>query len=148
MEILPIAVIVFLSIGSYGLIKTHSELSRICKSWKVVAKARVVGGSFLPIFIVGYSVVIATFVAFEYLFKSRFDPFDLAFPFVMAVLCAFYILNYSRAEIAKEGLILGKWLKICVPWSRVGDVKVEGEIVKTKRHVLKVEEGFENLKFL
>jgi hypothetical protein len=59
----------------------------------------------------------------------------------MAVLCAFYILNYSRAEIAEEGLILGKWIKICIPWRKIGEVVVKENLVKTKRHVLKVEDG-------
>jgi hypothetical protein len=139
-EVLLTVIILFLLIGAYGLVKMHLEMNKKCKRWKVIAKAKVVSKSkFLPA--LGCLVVLGTFLTPKVLLGSGFNEFDFVFLCAMATLCVFYVLNYSSAEIAEEGLILGKWIKICIPWRKIGEVVVEENFVKTKRHVLKVEEG-------
>ncbi len=75
----------------------------------------------------------------------KFNMFDLVPVIVLLVLGAVSTYNYFHCAIAKEGLIIGRWFKICVSWDRFGKVEIDGSIVRTKRHVLRVDEGLKRL---
>ena len=143
-EILLIVVIALLLIGAYGLVKTYSEINKSCKTWRVIARGRIISKSrFYPSF--GYTVVVGMLLVFKFAFGFRFNLFDLVFFSAIIVLGAIHTYNYSYSAIAKEGLIIGRWFKICVPWEKLGKVVIEGNLVRTKRHVLRIDEGLERL---
>jgi uncharacterized membrane protein YobD (UPF0266 family) len=138
--LLLILVIVFLVFGLLGLL----SFGKPCRNWKVVAKARVVS-KIKYVSAVGIYLVVVLFFTAKMNVDKGFSDFDVAYLVAMAVVGILWIWNHSKAEIAEEGIIVGRIVKICIPWKRFKDVRVEGNSIKAGRYVLTVEEGLKDL---
>ncbi len=135
-----ILVIVFLVFGLLGLL----SFGKPCRNWKVIAKARVVS-KIRYILAVGVYLVVVLFFTVKVNVDKGFSNFDVAYLVAMAVIGILWVWNHSKAEIAEERIIVGRIVKICIPWERFKDVKVEGNLIKAGRYVLTVEEGLRDL---
>ena len=138
--ILVIVVFVFLALGLLGLL----SFSKPCKNWKIVAKARVTS-KIRYISALGFYLVAVLFLAGTVLNKRSFSDFDIAYSIAMIFMGFLWVWNHSKAEIAEEGIIVGKIVKICIPWERFKDVRVEKNSIKAGKYVLTVEEGLKDL---
>lgn len=133
-------VIVFLVVGFLRLL----SFIKPCKNWKIIAKARVVS-KIVYVSALGFHLIAVLFLVSIIFSKRNFSEFDLAYLIAMIFMGFLWVWDHSKAEIAEEGIIVGRIAKICIPWERFKDVKVEGDSIKAGRYVLTVEEGLKDL---
>ncbi len=129
-------VIVFLVVGLSGLL----SFSKPCKSWKIVAKARVVS-KIRYVSALGFHLIAIIYLVGAILSKGNLSYFDLTYSIAMIFIGFLWILDHSKAEIAEEGIIIGRIVKVCICWEKFKDIKIEENSIKVGRYLLEVEGG-------
>ncbi len=107
------------------------SLGKPCKDWKVIAKAKVVSKIAYVSGLVFYATILTIMI-----FANNFNV-----PYLIAISIIGILLTWNnlRAEIAEEGILIGRVLKVCIPWTKVKRVEINGNLIKAGRLVLKVE---------
>jgi|GEM_PF-3332288 hypothetical protein len=134
-------VVVILALLVFGAVNLKS-LGKNCKSWTILTDAKVVRSKKWQIL---YAVVCFTIpISLLYLAKVAtgrlsFRLSDFIFIALIFVITIFSIWNFSKAKVAKEGIILGRFWKTCIPWKSLKSVEIRGSTVVANRLILEVE---------